>query len=91
MPSTNGAFEQLDEMLREHEQALQPYQASAGSTVLQDAYDAAAAERAGQLWSGFLVEAEATLSDHADAGYEAFGDQRVSTRSLTGCSGMRDR
>ena len=26
------------------------------------------------LWPGFLDEAEATLSDHADAGYEAFGD-----------------
>ncbi|UVC13338.1 hypothetical protein [Mesorhizobium onobrychidis] len=66
-------FEQLDGMLREHQQALQPYQARAGSAALQDAYEAAAAERAGLLWPGFLDEAEATLSDNAGAGYEAFG------------------
>ncbi|RYG11426.1 MAG: hypothetical protein EON92_10575, partial [Burkholderiales bacterium] len=78
--STYEAFEQLDEMLRGHQQTLQPYQAGAASTVLQEAYDAAAAERAGQLWAGFLAEAEATLSDKANAGYEAFGDLARLTR-----------
>ena len=49
LPSTYEAFEQLDGMLREHQQALQPYRARAGSAALQDAYEAAAAERAGNV------------------------------------------
>jgi len=58
LPSTYEAFEQLDSMLREHQQALEPYRARAGSAALQDAYEAAAAERAGKLWPGFFTEAK---------------------------------